>query len=277
MSDYIALDVYSGADRINTDLISGYGYDLFDFAYSIAIALSKKPLSDFWNIWTLKKTEVADYKFVADEVKKLKRIKRRLQQVLDLHLSAMQNIRNPLLPKEPMPASENWENRDADTRELLIEKIYGLESIRGEIDILRGCLNLFKRAKGKPAKPFNIIASLWSLIMKNEEIHLDNIYTLINWFHERLEGTDYRNELDTSEHPPRLKVISEFMENYEDLLEEDKKKIFFHSYRELQDKEKVYAFQIRYEVDNPRLYPFSSPPDETEQLIVFTDGSTFPE
>jgi len=274
MSDYNILDASGDMNRVNEFLIKEYNYDLYDFSHSIAIVLSAKPLIKFWDIWLIKKGNIPNQKIVVREIKRLKKIEKRLLRELDAHQLAMQNIKNPLLSKAIMPGSENWRDKEAKTREFWLKKTYRIgETIGSEIDRLKGFLNVFKRTKGKPPQPRYIIASLWSLVMKDsEEPHLENIDALINWFYENLKGASYRDELDISEHPPSSGNISRFMRNYRDVLEEDKKGIFFHNYKEFSDREKVFAFKIAFEKDNPKIYPLSpTSKDDISSLIMFPE------
>ena len=248
---YKIFDKYFDTSEANKFLIQKYGFDLFDFAHSLAIVLRKEPTSKFWDIQLIRKQEVSDYEIVSDGVKRLKKL------ALDLnkHRLAMKKIKNPLLPKE---------------------KIYEIEeSIGGEINILKASLNAFKKSKGAPAKPKNIIPSLWSLVMRDNGItHWKNIENLFDWFHERLEDVSYRNEL-VGFSPG--KEILRFVKKFRPFLEEAKKEVFYHNCKEFPNQKKINAFQIRFEIYSPEFYPInSSSENEMSSLIIFPDGSTFP-
>jgi len=234
--------------RINDFLIKEYEFDLFDFAHSVAIILNKRePISTtFLDIWLLKKVEISDYEIVDEGVERLKK----LNIDLSAHRLAMKKIKNLLFPKE---------------------KIYNIEElINDEITILKGCLENYKKTKGRPAISKNIIASLWSLVMKDSEgIHFENIEILLDWFHEKLEEVTYRDKLKVD----YLKAeILRFRKSFCILLEEARKDIFVYNYKAnlSKDKKKIYAFQIRFEKDDPQFYPLS-PTSENDiaSLIIF--------
>ena len=235
-------------NKVNEFLIEKYGYDLFDFAYSMAVILSKKPLLKFLDIQLIRKLKVSDYKNVVEGVERLKK----LAHDLSAHRLAMKEIENRLFPKE---------------------RIYNIEElINEEINILQACLEMYKKVKGRPAIFKNIIASLWSLVMKDSEgIHFKNIDELSNWFYKELEEVTYRDKLnvDSSEGE-----ILRFRKNFYILLEETKKDIFVYNYKTNLSKDKpvkkTYAFEIRFEKDDPQLYPLN-PTSENDiaSLIIF--------
>jgi len=243
---YNLLNIEWDINRVNDFLIKEYDYDLFDFSYSLAIILSKKPLLKFWDLQSKIKQEISDYEIVIEGVKSLKK----LDCDLKIHRLAMKKIKNPLFPKE---------------------KICNIEkTISDETNILQASLESYKKTKGRPAISKNVIASLWSLVMKDsEEIHFKNIEILLNWFYEKLEEVTYCEKLnvDSSE-----AEILRFRKNFYILLEETKKDIFVYSYKAnlSKGKKKVYAFQIKFEKDNPEVYLLNSTSEnDISSLITF--------
>lgn len=294
---YKILDGNLDKDGVNKFLIDEYEYDLFDFAHSLAIVLSKKPppSTTLWEIWKFGKRKDTDYEreykreyeLVADEIRRLERIIKSTTRGLKNHMLAMEKVKNPLLPKDILPGYEIWKNghknweKDEDDKpmEFWIKNNYKFDGvISSEINILKKCLNDLKKEKGAPTKSKNTIAALWSLVMKDDATpHLKNIETLLDWFWETLEGVPYHREIESSssENSSGDKT-SRFVKRNRSLLEKARKEIFFHNYKEFPDKKKTYPYQIRFEADSPKFYPRSSPYDETARFIFFPDGSTFP-
>ena len=243
---YNLLNIEWDINRVNDFLIKEYEHDLFDFAYSLAVVLSKEPLLKPWDIQLISKQEIPDYENVVDEVKRLKK----LACDINTHRLVMKKIKNPLFPKE---------------------KIYNIEElISNEITILQASLEIFKKTKGRPAISKNVIASLWSLVMKDsKEIHFENIEILLNWFYEKLEGMTYREKLNVDSSKAE---ILRFRKSFCVPLEETKKDIFVYNYNAnlSKDKKKTYIFEIRFEKDNPEFYPLSpTSENDISSLIVF--------
>jgi len=275
---YKILDGNLDEDGVNEFLIKQYEYDLFDFRYSLAIVLSRKPppSAALWNLWRIGKRESFDNncEIVADEIKRLERIIKSMVRSLDDHILTMEN-RGPLFPKEKLPGKVKWKDMSTRDREFFIRKSYKIDEMIGSrINILRGCLNIFKKAKGPPTQTRTTIAALWSLVMRdNRTLHMKNIEILLDWFWKRLEGVDYRDKLYSSSPKNSLRdKITKFVKNHRTLLEKARKDIFFHNYKKFPDKEKVCPCRIEFEADGPKFYPISSPSGELAPLRASHDS-----
>lgn len=269
-------------ERLNNYLIQYYGYDLFDFAYSLAIVLSKSVPINPLNIWYIKHQQVPYIKTCREEIRRLRGIKQREMRIisdLDNHLDQMKHwdvlggrIVGTFIPQYfPKERTRERINRNSYTK-----RVYRLEDIfhvlNKEIDHYNEFLQLFRVTSGRPISPKTIIASLWSLIIRNRRgIDLARIHELLGWFYARLEGTEYEGELIDL---PGSEEISRFMRRFRNILEEDKSKIFVHNYHQSQHIDKPKVIQIRFERDEPRFLSISTTQrNEIPSLIIFFDNS----
>jgi len=291
-----------GPSKVNSILIKRYGYDLFDFAYSLAIAVCKKQPIKSWRFWPLLKKETPD-KFVqySDDIELLKEINEGLIRKLDKHLKNVQywglvkgNIKepfcSPFFPVQKIRGKVNNLNVKKrrgkshkftiNKRREIIKELYKLnETIDAEIDYYEQYLSYYRNKKGRPVFPKTIIASLWSLIMRDENgIHYNRIAGLLIWFSEKLKNTDYGKEFSESIkiNPPKEREIARFHNNFPNVLEEDSRDIFFHNYRKFIKNQKVYSFRIRFEKEEPKFFPIEPTEGQYIDLVTFSDGSKFP-
>ena len=260
-------------DRVNSFLIKEYGYDLFDFAYSIAIVFRKNLSIQFWNIWLIRNPQIPYIKICKEEIKTLEDIKPKFEKIiweLDDHLKKLKywdvlkgRIAGTFFP----PFFPSKRIKGILDKDKIVKRNYELENvfktIDKEIDYYNDFLRFFSASSGRPSMPKTIISSLWSLIMKDSKrIHLENINSLLYWFYMKLESTFYGKNLVN---PLALQEISRFRSKYEDLLEKDIKEIFFYDYMECPNIEKPKAFQIRFEKEEPKFFEFTS----TQTLLFF--------
>jgi len=247
MQEFISYDWT--ATVLNNHLKRKYGYDLFDFAYSLAVALRKTAPLDSFNIWHLKKENILDYQTVQNEVNRLKKLHDILLGELKQHLIAMNGIKNPLFPKEILPGVHLSKDQTDTSLEFMIRFAYKInDSLTTEIEVLSGSLKIFKKSRGASSKSSNMLGCLWSLIMRDtRRIHLDNIENLMNWFYKKLKNTSYQDELRTS---PSLEEISRFMRTHKKEMEEDANKIFY-GYKINLRMRKTFPFAIRFDADEP--------------------------
>jgi len=261
--------------QLNRKLIRIYGYDLFDFTYSLAIVLSKKPPPRLWNIWLIRKFKIEDIEILKKELNRLKRIRNQLIKDLKKHLIKMHRINNPLLPKEYIPEARNIESTIDEIRNEDIIRIYKInETIGIEINNIKTILNIFKRTKGPPASVKNILGSLWSLVMRDEtRIHIDIIADLMGWFYLRLQPTNYADELGAS---PSLEEILRFMGRFGSMVEQDKSEIFYYNLKLERNINKIYPFQIIFDENGPRFLPRDIDENQVSRAkIIFADGTEF--
>jgi len=272
-------------DRVNSFLIEEYGYDLFDFAYSIAIVFSKNLPIRFWNIWSIRNPQIPYIKICKEEIKTLEGIKPKFKKIiweLDDHLEQLKywdvrkgRIAGTFFP----PFFPSTRIKGKLDRENIVKSNYKLKNvlktIEKEINYYNDYLRLDSASSGRPSMPKTIISSLWSLIMKDSKrIHLENINSLLYWFYMKLESTSYGKNLVNL---LGLQEISRFRSKYEDFLEKDRKEIFSHNYIESSPNiKKPKAFQIRFEKEEPKFYDITfAQEDERQPLIVFPDDSKF--
>jgi len=292
-----------GPNKVNSILVNNYGYDLFDFAYSLAIAVCKEQPIKSWRFWPLLKKEAPDiFEQYRDDIKLLKEINEGLIRKLDKHLKNVQywglvkgSIKepfcSPFFPVQKIPGELNNLNVKKrrrkkhkftiNKRREIIKELYKLnETINAEIDYYERYLSYYRNKKGRPVFPKTIIASLWSLIMRDKNgIHYDRIAELLIWFSEKLKNADYGKEFSKSikKNPPGEREITRFHNKFPNVLEEDSRDIFFHNYREFKKKQKVYSFRISFEKEKPKFFPIEPTEEQSIDLITFSGSSKFPE
>jgi len=263
------------SQQLNRKLIRIYGYDLFDFTYSLAIVLSKKPPPRLWNIWLIRKFKIEDFAILKKELLRLKRIRNQLIKDLKRHLIKMHRINNPLLPKEYIPVVRNIESTVAEIRNEDIIRIYKIdEAIGSEIKNITAILNIFKRTKGPPASAKNILGSLWSQVVRDEtSIHIDIIADLMDWFYLRLQPRNYADELVAS---PSLEEISRFMTRFGSMVKKDRTEIFYYNLKSERNINKIYPIQIIFDENGPRFLPRDTNENNSScAKIIFADGTEF--
>lgn len=269
------IDSDESPQELNQILIRDYGYDLFDFTYSLAITLSKKPPLRLWNIWLIRKAEIVDFEILKRELTRLKKIRNNLIKDLKKHLFLMSQIENTLLPKEFVPGATSFESLDDKKSDNNVASIYGIQhKIGSEIDSIQAIINIFKRTKGPPASVKNILGSLWSLVLRDEtSIHIDVIAELTGWFYERLKPRNYADELKAS---PSLEYISRFMSRFGSMIEEDRTDIFYHNLKLEQNINKIFPFQIVFDDNGARFFSRDSDENQTSlSKIIFPDDTEF--
>jgi hypothetical protein len=275
------IDFNWNPERLNSYLIQYYGYDLFDFAYSLAIVLRKSIPIDPLNIWLIKHQQIPYVRTCRGEIRRLRGIKDRIMRIisdLDDHLDQMKywdvlrgRIDGTFIPLYfPVERSRERINRNN-----YIKRVYRLEDIlqilTEEIGHYNEFLRLFRETSGRPIAPKTIITSFWSLIIRNRRgIELDRIHELLGWFYVRLEGTDYKEELRDL---PGPEEISRFMRRFRNILNKDKSKIFVHNYHQSQHVDKLKVIQIRFERDEPKFFSVGTTQrNEIQHLIIFPEN-----
>ena len=269
------IDEDESPQQLNRKLIRNYGYDLFDFTYSLSIVLSRKPPPQLWNIWLIRKFRIEDFEIPKKELLRLERIRNRLIKDLKKHLTNMHRINNPLLPKEYIPVAINIKSTLDEISNEDIIRIYKIDDVIGaEIINIKAILNIFKRTKGPPASVRNILGSLWSLVVRDEtSIHIDVIADLIGWFYKRLLLRNYVSELGDS---PSLEEISRFIARFGSKLEQDRSGIFYHNLKLEPNIEKIYPFQINFDENGLRFSPRDIDENHASRAkVIFADGTEF--
>jgi len=250
-------------EELNRILKEDYHYDLFDFTLSLAIVLRKSPPYRLWNTWLIRKLNIQDYNILVRELDRLVKIKRRLRNDLKNHLTMLGRITNPIFPNEMTHGTAGFNRHNEEEKSFIVDSVYKIdETLRNEIDILKRIKNIFRRTRGSPAASRNIIAGLWSLVMRDtRRIHIEEIGNLIDWFYQKLEGTSYQEEIDS---PPSLADISRFMSRgFRPLLKEDCKEIFVIRYPIRETFIRAYPFQVHFRFDEPE---FLVPDREIEMI-----------
>ena len=258
------------ATRLNRYLMRKYKYDLFDFAFSLAIALRKSPpLCDF-NIWSLTKPFIADYATVQTERDRLIKMRDKLISGLKRHLSALSRVQNPLFPKEVLPGIRLSNIGSDRSLNFMIRSAYRIDTtLTTEIEVLSAAMKRFTKSKGASSRPHNLTGCLWSLIMQDSRrIHLENIENLLGWFYERLENTSYQKKICSS---PALEEISRLLRRHRDELQEDAKKIFRYDYRSERRGQKIFPFSIRFDIDEPRFIKRHSERANIRDCVLFPE------
>jgi hypothetical protein len=259
-------------EALNKILIEDYHYDLFDFALSLASVLRKSPPYRIWNTWLIRKLNIQDYSILVRELDRLVKIKCRLTNDLKNHLAMLGRITNPIFPKEITLGTAGFNRYNEAGKSFIVDSVYKIDDTLGnEIDILKRIKNIFRRTKGSPAASRNVIAGLWSLVMRDtRRIHIEEIGNLIDWFYQKPEGTSYQEEINP---PPSLADISRFISRkFRPLLEEDCKEIFVIRYPIRETFIKPYPFQVHFRFDEPE---FLVPVREIEMIspiLIFSNN-----
>lgn len=256
------------AGRLNRFLRKEYGYDLFDFAYSLAIVLAETvPLGRF-HIWNLKKEDIRHYRTAKTELTRLKKLRLHVVKELSQHLTVLKAMGGSVFPREILPGIHIRMADSPRALEDIINHAYGIESsLTTEINVLSAALGYFERSKGAPAKSSTLISCLWSFIIKGKRgAHLYNIENLLNWFYEKLDNTCYREEISTS---PSVEEISRFKKRHGQEVEEDVKKIFVANYKMYSRRKQPFPFAVRFDKDTPRLVHQAIESRRIERRVLF--------
>jgi len=271
-------------NELSEILVRQYGYDLYNFAVSLAIILSDFPIFGFWNIWKIKNTEIPGISSVKKESKRLSDIRRRflkLTESLKEHLrefpqwheikkeSIDESLRQLILNKE----FSNLQNEDEITR-----KLYKLEDtlkiIDEEISYLQNNMwKPFRKGKGKPVEPNFIIHAFWSLVMrKKENADMKNVENLVNWFDNKLNNTTYGSVLKYEfEGPSLYRFITENREK----LEEDRG--YFFPKGKLKEPHLPRNLRVEFASSSPEISAYDSRCKEIQSpLVFFPDKTTYP-
>ena len=275
--------------EVNEILTHEYGYDIYDFALSIAVILSENPLLGFWNIWMIQNKGIPYLETCKEEIKSLKAIRTKLGKIvyeLDDHLKKIhywdvikgrnQNAyHQDFFPIEEINGILNKEH--------LTKKIYNLADtfriIDEELDYFNNKIPPFKKRVGPPALPKIIIPSFWSSIMNDSKgPHWRNIKVLFQWFYNKLKTTDYSKHI--KEYPEEMRAIYNFKRRFKSELEDDIKYFFLHNYHDYKKSSDVLeqkTIQIRFKKKNPEfLHIPLSFKEKRPELIWFPGGTTFP-
>ena len=82
-SGYPLIDKKWDAHQLNDFLVKEYEHGFFEFAFSLAVIVSKMLVWGTWKLWFLKNEGVEYYNRIKVELKELERIKHRLSGTID--------------------------------------------------------------------------------------------------------------------------------------------------------------------------------------------------
>ncbi len=272
---------------LNSLLLRAYGFELLDFAFSLAVVLSKKPLLRLDQpIWVMKKEGIPFITKSKRELAHLVEIKSKLDRVvedLDDHLNSLEywdtiraGVQKSFLPQF-FPTATAREPLDKKT---IILDCYSLkavyETIEKESEYLKPWVDLLSpkgHDAGRYTLAITIIAALWSrVITYKRKTDWKNLWALISWFYARLGNADYRTELDGH---PSPESIYRFRDRFQRELRKDRLYFFAHNYRspKLRRIVKPKPIQVRFTPQNPKLIQRDR---EDMPLISFSDGANLP-
>ena len=276
-------------NEINSALNHKYGYEIYNFAISLAVLLSSSPQLGFFHIYELKNEQIKGINEVKAEIKRLGYVKNRLKKIADdlsEHLEQVpdwhiihKNGNTSYYEAFQLNSFKEQSNKDEITKEIYsLEK--AMEIIEEEHDYLKNNIwEPFKRKPGNPATPSVIIFALWSFIIRrNNKIIWDDLRELVGWFYKKLKKTEYRKVISESNYPLQIPFYR-FKKKHQRKFESDLEHFFGSSSdkRDLCSRIQERAFQIHFKTTGPEILAFARPCKiNRSPLIIFPDKSTFP-
>jgi hypothetical protein len=204
---YQQINKYMGIKELDEILISQYGYNLYNYCASLAIILIDSPFFGFGKIWELKNAQIAGLKQVRTEIERLTNIKSNIRNIgkrLRVHLTKLPDwhqTKRGSLDESQRDIILNQDYSSLPNKDEVALDVYKLAEtlniIDEEINFLQNSMwQPFKKGVGRSANPFVLLHAFWSLvIIKHKNSDMYNVGRLIEWFAEKLKGTDYAVKL----------------------------------------------------------------------------------